>query len=118
MAGGTAVLFKRPGWWRALTYTILAGAFGLALVVVLRKLSGLPAFQTEQTGYPQVIVPAITAPLGFLAGLGAFDYWLRWAIGAPTIPEDHSQHGARSWRDYFKFNTDHKVIGIQYICTS
>ena len=24
-------------------------------------------------------------------------------------------HGAYSWRDYFKVNTDHKVIGIQYI---
>ena len=24
-------------------------------------------------------------------------------------------HGATSWRDYFKFNTDHKVIGIQYM---
>ena len=49
MAGVTAALFKRPGWWRALTYTIIAGAFGLALVVVLRKVSGLPAFQTVQT---------------------------------------------------------------------
>src|SRR3954453_14797728 len=113
-----AVALKRPGMSRALLGAILGGLFGLGLVVALRKLSGLPAFQTEQTGYPQVIVPAITAPLGFLAGLGAFDYWLRWAIGAPTIPEDHSQHGARSWRDYFKFNTDHKVIGIQYICSS
>src|SRR4051794_41970785 len=60
----------------------------------------------------------ITGPLGFLVGLGAFDYWFRWAAGAPTIPEDHSGHGAYSWRDYFKFNTDHKVIGIQYICTT
>ena len=24
----------------------------------------------------------------------------------------------QSWRDYFKFNTDHKVIGIQYIVTT
>ena len=24
-------------------------------------------------------------------------------------------HGATSWRDYFKVNTDHKVIGIQYL---
>ena len=85
---------------------------------LLRKASGLPAFQTEQTGYPQVIVPLITGPLGFLVGLGAFDYWFRWAAGAPTIPEDHSSHGAYSWKDYFKFNTDHKVIGIQYICTT
>jgi cytochrome c oxidase subunit 1 len=97
---------------------LLGAGFGLGLVVVLRAISGLPTFQTEETGYPQVIVPAITGPLGFLVGLGAFDYWLRWARGAPTIPEDHSQHGAKSWKDYFKFNTDHKVIGIQYIVTT
>ena len=34
------------------------------------------------------------------------------------MPDDHSQHGAHSWKDYFRFNTDHKVIGIQYICTT
>src|SRR5919109_2349453 len=120
MAGVTAALFKRPGWWRALTYTILAGAFGLGLVVALRKISGLPAFQTEETGYPQVVVPAITAPFGFLIGLGAFDYWFRWAVGGPTYPAEleHKDHGAYTWKDYFKFNTDHKVIGIQYIVTT
>src|SRR5205085_11093856 len=40
------------------------------------------------------------------------------ASGAPTQPEDHSGHGARSWRDYFRINTDHKVIGIQYLVTT
>ncbi len=116
----TAALFRRPGWWRALAYTIIAGAFGFALVVALRKISGLPAFQTQPTGYPQVIVPAITAPLGFLIGIGCFDYWFRWAIGAPTFPKEreHENHGAYSWRDYFKVNTDHKVIGIQYLVTT
>src|SRR6478609_4540513 len=109
---------KQPGWIRGALGALLGAAFGFTLVVLLRKASGLPAFQTEQTGYPQVIVPLITGPLGFLVGLGAFDYWFRWASGAPTIPEDHSSHGAYSWKDYFKFNTDHKVIGIQYICTT
>ncbi|MFL5892217.1 MAG: cbb3-type cytochrome c oxidase subunit I, partial [Solirubrobacterales bacterium] len=113
-----AAALKRPGWWRAGLGALLGAGFGLALVVLLRKASGLSAFQTEQTGYPQVIVPLVTGPLGFLIGFGAFDYWFRWAAGAPTIPEDHSNHGAYSWRDYFKFNTDHKVIGIQYICTT
>ena len=28
------------------------------------------------------------------------------------------RHGAASWRDYFAFNTDHKVIGIQYLVTT
>jgi cytochrome c oxidase subunit 1 len=113
-----AAAIKQPGWIRALLGTVLAAAFGFALVVVLREISGLPIWQTEQTGYPHIVVPLLTAPLGFLAGFGCFDYWLRWAAGMPTIPEDHSQHGAKSWRDYFRFNTDHKVIGIQYIVTT
>ena len=102
----------KPGLGRAGIGFLLGAAFGFGLVVALRAISGLPIFQTEQTGYPHVIVPSLTGPLGFLAGFGCFDYWLRWAVGKPTIPEDHSGHGAYSWRDYFKFNTDHKVIGI------
>jgi cytochrome c oxidase subunit 1 len=110
--------FTRPGWYRAVLCTVAAAAFGFGLVVLLRSISGLSAFQSEQTGYPQVIVPLITAPLGFLAGIGCFDYWIRWGFGLPTIPDDHSSHGAHTWKDYFKVNTDHKVIGIQYIVTS
>ncbi|MBS1891949.1 MAG: cytochrome c oxidase subunit I, partial [Actinobacteria bacterium] len=110
--------FTRPGWYRAALCTVLAAAFGVGIVVVLRAVSGLPAFQSEQTGYPQVVVPLITAPLGFLLGIGCFDYWLRWGFGLPTIPDDHSSHGAYSWKDYFKVNTDHKVIGVQYVVTS
>src|SRR6201994_4142325 len=110
--------FTRPGWYRAALATVAAAAFGFGLVVLLRSISGLSAFRSEQTGYPQVIVPLITAPLGFLAGIGCFDYWIRWGFGLPTIPDDHSSHGAHTWKDYFKVNTDHKVIGIQYIVTS
>src|ERR671914_1262272 len=113
-----AVALRAPGQWRAWLGALIGGAFGFGFVVALRAISGLEIFQTEDTGYPHIIVPAITGPLGFLVGLGAFDYWFRWAAGAPTVPEDHSQHGAHSWRDYFKFNTDHKVIGIQYVVTS
>ena len=109
---------RAPGWPRAVLGAVLGGAFGFGLVVALRALSGLEIFQTEQTGYPHVIVPAITAPLGFIAGIGCFDYWLRWARGSAPAPEDHSDHGADSWRDYLRFNTDHKVIGIQYIVTT
>jgi cytochrome c oxidase subunit 1 len=109
---------KRPGLARGWFGFLVGGGLGFGLVVALRAISGLEIFQTEPTGYPHVVVPAITAPLGFLAGIGCFDYWIRWAIGRPTVPEDHSQHGAYSWKDYFRFNTDHKVIGIQYIVTT
>src|SRR5690606_22234827 len=62
--------------------------------------------------------PLITGPLGFLVGFGAFNYWFRWALGKATEVDDHANHGAATWRDYFSFNTDHKVIGVQYIVTT
>jgi cytochrome c oxidase subunit 1 len=34
-----------------------------------------------------------------------------------NLPAHSSEPGQRNWRDYFTFNTDHKVIGIQYLVT-
>ena len=65
-----------------------------------------------------VVATLTAAPIGFLAGLGCFDYWTRYALGAPTVPEDHSSHGGKTWQDYFRPNTDHKVIGVQYLVTT
>jgi len=31
------------------------------------------------------------------------------------MEEDHSFHGVSNWKQYFRLNTDHKVIGIQYM---
>src|SRR5437762_8030755 len=89
---------------------------GTGIVTLVRALYGYhPVFQ----GNSAVTAGAlIAAPLGFLIGIGCFDYWFYWASGAPTRHEDHSGHGARTWKDYFRVNTDHKVIGIQYICTT
>jgi cytochrome c oxidase subunit 1 len=105
-----------PGWYRAFLGIALGFGLGTAIVVVIRTLYGWdPIFDSDAV----ITVGAlIAAPFGFLVGIGCFDYWFRWASGAPTIPEDHSGHGAYSWRDYFRVNTDHKVIGIQYICTT
>ena len=105
-------------WVKALIGTVVGAALGFGLVIALRAISGLDLFQTEQTGHPHIVVPLITGPLGFLAGLGAYNHWVRWALGMATRPDDHASHGAASWRDYFVFNTDHKVIGIQYIVTT
>ncbi len=33
-------------------------------------------------------------------------------------PTETGEHEQRRWQDYFTFNTDHKVIGIQYLLTS
>jgi len=89
---------------------------GFGIVVGIRALAGWDPIVFWDA---IIVVAALTAaPIGFLAGLGAFDYWLAWAFGQPTKPEDHSGHGARRWTDYFRINTDHKVIGIQYVATT
>jgi cytochrome c oxidase subunit 1 len=98
------------GFWMA----AVGAAFAFGLVVGLRALQGFPLFE----GSPIVTVILIASPLFFLVGIGGFDYWGKWMIGAPTEPEDHSSHGATSWKDYFRVNTDHKVIGIQYTVTA
>ncbi|MBX5475051.1 MAG: cytochrome c oxidase subunit I [Thermoleophilia bacterium] len=94
----------------------LFGGIGLGIVAAFRWWGGWHPILDAQ---PVILVSAlVAAPIGFLAGLGAFDYWTYYALGFPTRPEDHSGHGARSWRDYFRVNTDHKVIGMQYLVTT
>jgi cytochrome c oxidase subunit 1 len=58
--------------------------------------------------------------LGFLLGIGAFRFWLTWAAGREIdVVEEHAAHGrAGEWQRYFRFTTDHKVIGVQYLVTA
>jgi cytochrome c oxidase subunit I len=104
------------GWPRAIWMTFAFFGLGFLIVVGLRALLN---YEPVVDWHVIIVAAALTlAPLGFLAGLGGFDYWASYAIGNPTKPEDHSGHGAYSWKDYFRVNTDHKVIGIQYVATT
>lgn len=106
-----AAKIRQPGWYRALAYSILGVIVCLALSTGLRAAFALdPVYD----GASVLQISLLMVPLFFLGGIGCFDYWLRWASGR-TVVDDHADHGAKSWRDYFKVNTDHKVIGIQYI---
>src|ERR671915_2092799 len=105
-----------PGWLRVPWMTALFFLIGMGIVVGIRALAGWdPVWDWLLI---TTVAALTTAPIGFLAGLGSFDYWTAYALGQPTRPEDHSGHGAYSWRDYFRVNTDHKVIGIQYVVTT
>jgi cytochrome c oxidase subunit 1 len=106
---------RQPGWYRAALFDLIGFGFCFGLVVLIRWLMHE---HPVVDGNAITIVALLGVPLFFLAGLGVADYWFYWAAGKATRPEDHSAHGARSWRDYFRVNTDHKVIGIQYVCTS
>jgi cytochrome c oxidase subunit 1 len=105
-----------PGWIRAAWMTALFFGIGFGIVVLIRWWGN---WQPILDWQPIILVGAlVSAPVGFLAGLGAFDYWVYYVLGGPTRAEDHSSHGARTWKDYFRVNTDHKVIGMQYLVTT
>ena len=106
---------RTAGWTRAGLYTVIGLAFSVALSLGLRALFGDDPLYEGASLLP---VALIATPFFFLVGLGLFDYWFRWAAGRPTLPEDHSGHGAKSWKSYFYPNTDHKVIGVQYVVHS
>src|SRR5579862_9442879 len=110
-------LLLGPGWVRAAWMFVAFGGIGLGIVAGLRYAAGWYPILLEE---PVVLISAlVAAPIGFLAGLGAFDYWTNYVLGKPTPEhEDHSGHGAKSWKDYFRVNTDHKVIGVQYLVTT
>ena len=109
-------LFFGPGLVRGVWMAGLGFVLGMFLVLALRLWWGWePYWITEVI---LVVGGMVAAPMGFLAGIGSFDYWLHYISGRPTRPEDHSGHGAHSWKDYFRVNTDHKVIGIQYLVTT
>jgi len=107
--------FLRPTLARTLWVTPLVSAIFMTLTLAIRQTLGMTPIWNGQA---MLAVGYLAGVIGFLIGIGAFDTWFPWMIGSPSKPEDHSQHGAHSWRDYFRFNTDHKVIGIQYVVTT
>jgi cytochrome c oxidase subunit 1 len=97
------------GLRRAILGAIAGAALGAVLGLVLQADAG----QILGLGY-------LLALAGFLLGIGAFRFWLRWAAARPpNMDEEHAAHGrAGDWARYFRFTTDHKVIGVQYLVTS
>ena len=100
-------------WWiRAFYGTVGAVLFSFLLVFLLRAAFG---FEPLWDGAVYGAVAGLLGGIGFLWGIGCFDFWLGWAKGADISHEDHSFHGVSNWKQYFRLNTDHKVIGIQYL---
>ncbi len=110
-----AAKLRAPGLLRAGVLTLVGIAFAAILDLTVRAATNA---EPLVNGEAITLVALLAAPFFFLGGLGAFDEWLYWASGKPSRPEDHSGHGATSWKDYFRVNTDHKVIGVQYVVTS
>jgi cytochrome c oxidase subunit I len=102
-------------WLRALWVSFLFAFIAIGISAFIRYLLGDPLHGAEMQEVAATFGLTFWA-IGFTVGIGCFDYWWGYIIGSPNwVQEDHSAHGAYSWRDYFKVNTDHKVIGIQYL---
>ena len=98
---------RAPGYYRAGLGLAAGIGFSMFITWIVRMAYGHTSYHHYFDPTAWVTVSLLAAPIGWLIGFGAFDYWLRWAAGKPTIPEDHSGHGARTWHDYFRVNTDH-----------
>jgi cytochrome c oxidase subunit I len=98
-----------PGLPRA----ILGAALGIGLGIGLALILGTDAGQMLGLAY-------LFALAGFLIGVGAFRFWVRWAAAKEVdTTDEHAAHGrAGDWQRYFRFTTDHKVIGVQYLVTA
>ena len=81
---------------------------------------GLAAFGLQADAGQVLALGYLLALFGFLLGIGAFRFWLTWAAGREIdVADEHAAHGrAGDWQRYFRFTTDHKVIGIQYLVTA
>ena len=114
--GPTRSVWLRGSWVRAAWVTVLSACIGFYGVELVRSwLFGWPAYNQGVSDVFMMLLGGV----GFTIGIGCWDYWWGYLIGRPGwVAEDHSQHGAYSWKDYFKVNTDHKVIGVQYLVTT
>jgi cytochrome c oxidase subunit 1 len=109
-----AISFRAPGPTRAILGAIVGGLLGAGSLTAARAVGmGIEDSHILALGY-------LLALLGWLLGIGAFRFWLTWALGREIDPaEEHAAHGlAGDWRRYLRFTTDHKVIGVQYLVTS
>ncbi len=99
-------------WWRRAFVGIIAGVLiGWLLTFLLRAIFGMEPLWEDGV---MTTTAGLLGGVGFLWGMGCFDTWISWAGGARE-EEDHSFHGVSNWKQYFRINTDHKVIGIQYL---
>jgi cytochrome c oxidase subunit 1 len=105
---------RRPGLLRAGLGGV-AGAVVGALPVVAGALLGAEI----EPGHV-LAVGYIGFQIGWLLGLGAFRFWIAWALGrTPDQNDELAAHGRAGDRTrYWRFTTDHKVIGLQYLITS
>lgn len=86
--------------WAAVGYVLGAGATALI---------GSVRFSSEVA----ITIGYFLGLVGWLLGVGLWEALARPYLGLPTRVDE-----GKGWRRYWRFNTDHKVVGIQYLITA
>jgi len=117
---------KRPNLISSLFPSVVSGiVIGVVGAVVAGLLVNRVTTAYSPDGVPNDDAVAasvfIAWVLFFMIGIGAFNGIFEWAFGRhePTPAEELQLAGKGQglWR-YFRFTTDHKVVGLQYLATA
>jgi cytochrome c oxidase subunit 1 len=115
---------KPGGIMRRLNFgTGLIGGIVLAVVAAFVTDAFIPAGASSALDFaptaPQLVYLAglLGWVIGFMAGMGAFVGPIRWLLGRDLTHEDAEYMAGKDLgrSRYWKFTTDHKVVGIQYL---
>lgn len=94
---------------KGIVWGVVGFLVGAGLAALVRAASGMPHVWSME---PLLVVGYIFGVGGWLLGIGMWDVWVREWFGLPAQREV-----PRDWRRFFRFCTDHKVIGVQYLVT-
>ena len=115
---------KPGGIMRRLNFgTGLIGGLGLAAIAAVVTNAFIPSGAASSVNYapiaPQLVYLAALVGwvIGFMAGMGAFIGPIRWLMGRDLTHADAEYMAGKDLGKarYWKFTTDHKVVGIQYL---
>src|SRR3974390_2733341 len=85
-------------WWkRAFVWVVCSVIFAYGLTWFVRWAWGFP---TLWNAGAYATMGFIFGGIGFVIGIGCFDWWWDYLRGRRVGFADHSMHGATSWKDY------------------
>ncbi len=97
---------------------ILTGVLGGLVLGAVGWAVAYATLRNSENGSDRVIcITMVCWLLGFMIGIGAFAGPMRWLLGNDLTEEDRLWMAGKDQgvSRYFRFTTDHKVIGIQYL---
>ena len=114
----------KPGGFLHHTNIVTGVVLGVVLAVITYVIGGLLVpWGTQNSNFSQVGESALVAAtyvawvIGFMIGIGAFAGPIRWWLGHDLTHADAEYMAGKGQGrgKYWKYTTDHKVVGIQYL---